>query len=105
MNNNKLMGRAALNALGVLVYVYLVSLVLSNGQRIFGTMNNSVLGPTVFLMLFVFSALVTGLLILGRPVMLYLDGAKKEGVKLLFYTGLSLLVLLFVVGIFLVLTK
>jgi hypothetical protein len=38
--------------------------------------------------------LVTGGLILGRPIMLYLDGQKKEGVKLLFYTGASLFILL-----------
>jgi hypothetical protein len=105
MNNNKLMGRASLNALGVMIYVYLVSLLLSNGQNIFGTMAGKVAGPMLFLMLFVFSALVTGYLVLGKSVTLYLDGAKKDSLKLLFYTGVDLLALWAAVFVFLFLTK
>jgi hypothetical protein len=55
-------------------------------------------------MLFVFSALVTGGLVLGRPLLLYIDGQKKEGVKLLLFTGLGLFlftILTFVVLFFL----
>ena len=46
---------------------------------------------SMFLMLFVFSALLTGYLVLGKPIMMYVDGQKKEAVRLLFYTGAVLL--------------
>lgn len=95
MEKSKLIGRAALNALAVLVYVSLVATIMHNGNRWFGTLNNnSLFGPIAFLLLFIFSALLTGGLILGKPVMLYLDGAKKDGLKLLLYTGADLFILL-----------
>ncbi|MFA5155139.1 MAG: hypothetical protein WC453_01775 [Patescibacteria group bacterium] len=93
MDNNKLFWRGALDALGTVAYVALVSLVMNNAERFFGT-TKTVVGPIAFLLLFVFSALVTGGLILGKPLMMYLDGQKKESVKLLLYTGANLLVLL-----------
>lgn len=40
------------------------------------------------------AALTTGSLVLGRPIMFCLDGKKTEAVKLLFYTTVSLFVLL-----------
>lgn len=104
MKNSRLAMTAVLNSLGVAVYIFLVSLVMNNGDKIFGQMTGAI-APVAFLLLFVFSALVTGGLILGRPIMLYLDGQKKEGLKLLFYTGASLLVLLVLAFLVLVLTK
>jgi len=105
MKNSKLIMAATLDSLGVVVYIFLVSLIMNNGEKIFGSMANSAIAPVAFLLLFVFSALVTGGLILGRPIILYLDGQKKEGLKLLFYTGASLLVLLILVFLGLVLTR
>lgn len=98
MKNSKLMVRGILNALGVLVYIFLVSLVLNNGQGLFGPENHKFITPIFFLLLFLFSALLTGFLVLGKPLMLYLDGAKKEGVKLLFYTGAGLFVMFLIVA-------
>jgi len=94
MNNSQLIKRAILNSLGVLIYVSLVATVLNNAAKIFGPLNNSMAGPIVFLMLFVFSALVTCSLVLGKPLLLYMEGLKKEGIKLFLYTGASLFVLL-----------
>lgn len=74
-----------LSAVGVAVYVTLVSLIIRNGEKIFGKMNNF-LGPAAFLMLFVLSAAVCGALTLGYPVTLYLNGQKKEAVKLFLCT-------------------
>jgi len=104
MKNSKLIITAILNSLGVAVYIFLVSLIMNNGEKIFNKMTGTI-APVAFLLLFVFSALVTGGLILGKPIMLYLDGQKKEGVKLLFYTGASLFILLILVFLGLVLTK
>ena len=93
MKNSSLINRAILNSLGVSVYIFLVSLIMNNGEKIFDKMSN-LFGPIAFLMLFVLSALVTGGLVLGKPVLLYADGSKKEGVRLFIYTGVSLFVLL-----------
>jgi len=38
------------------------------------------------LLLFVCSAAITGFLVLGKPIMLYIDGKKKEAIRLLSYT-------------------
>ncbi|MDP2944373.1 MAG: hypothetical protein Q8N57_02225 [bacterium] len=104
MKNSKLIMTAVLSSLGVAVYIFLVSLIMNNGEKIFGKMVGPI-APVAFLLLFVFSALVTSGLILGRPIILYLDGKKKEGLKLLFYTGASLLVLLVLVFLGLILTR
>jgi len=96
MKNSQLINRAIINALGVLVYVYLVSLIMTNGDKIFGTTDHKPFAPIAFLLLFVLSALITGGLVLGKPILLFLDGLKKEGVKLLIYTGASLLVLVLI---------
>lgn len=69
------------NAAGTLLYVFLVTLVIRNGETIFGKMTNWV-GPIAFLLLFVLSAAVTGALVLGRPIWWYLAGDKKDSVKL-----------------------
>ncbi len=57
----------------------------------FGTMVklgrvNTILAPIALLMLFVFSAALTGFLIFGKPALMYIDGKKKEAVALLGYT-------------------
>jgi len=64
------------------IYVSLVALLMSNGESIFGK-EDGFLVPFFMLLLFVLSAAVMGSLIFGRPVMMYIDGKKKEAVKLL----------------------
>lgn len=88
--------RSLINAIATLVYVSLVVLFLNNGERIFGEMDN-ILGPITFLLLFVVSAAVTGALILGKPLLMYLDGQKAGGVRLFIYTLCWLMVLLCVI--------
>jgi len=81
------------NALATTVYVFLVVLIMSNANKIFGQMNGY-LGPLAFLLLFVLSAAVTGSLVLGRPIALYWEGKKKEAVKHFALTCLYLLIIL-----------
>ncbi len=69
-------------SLGVVAYVFLVSLIIRNGERLFGAAGGF-WAPVLFLLLFVFSALVTGLLVLGGPIWYYLGKDKKEAVQLL----------------------
>lgn len=47
---------------------------------------NTFLIPVTLLLLFVFSAAITGFLIFGKPAQMYVDGKKKEALSLLFYT-------------------
>jgi hypothetical protein len=96
MNNVKLLKQGILNSVIAVVYISCIASLLNNGEKVFGD-GKSVLIPIFMLSLLVLSAAIMGLLIFGRPVMLYLDGLKKEAVKLLFYTigGLFLITLVF----------
>jgi len=99
MKNSKLAIIGLVNALGVAVYVFIVSFIIRNGEKIFGEMKD-VFGPVAFLLIFVFSAAITGGLVFGRPVMLYLESRKAEAVKLFFYTlGWLLIVILLIFAI------
>jgi len=74
---------AALNAVLTVVYVIAVAFFMySANQAKFGS-ENTILIPMVLLLLFVFSASLTGFLILGRPALWYIDGKKKEALSLL----------------------
>ncbi|HNX11279.1 MAG TPA: hypothetical protein PKI61_04010 [bacterium] len=92
MKNSTLIRWGAIHALGVLVYILLLATFFSQANSWFGQADQKIVTPVAALMLFIFSALVTGGLVLGKPLMLYLDGHKKEGVKLLFFTGIGLFV-------------
>jgi hypothetical protein len=69
----------------VLVYISAVAWLMSNGEALFGE-EESFLVPVAMLMLLVLSAAVMGLLVFGRPILMYLDGKKREAVTFLGYT-------------------
>lgn len=83
---------AVLDALLTLIYVSGVATFMNYGEKIFGK-QDSVLSGIAILMLFVLSAVIVGSLVLGKPLMLYLDNQKKEAVKILGLTILFLFVL------------
>lgn len=64
---------------------YVGSFHINEWGELFGQMRH-VWGPVTFLMLFVVSTTIVGLLVLAKPAMLYVSGAKVEGVKFLSYT-------------------
>ena len=74
-----------LQALGVFAYVALISGVFSAGSHFQGKLDQF-WGPVLFLLLFVLSAAITGSLVFGRSVLMYLNDAKKEAVKLTLFT-------------------
>ncbi len=80
------------NALATAVYVALVASFLFYAPQAFGPAN-TVLVPIALLMLFVFSAAFTGLLVFGRPVLWYLEGKKAEALSLLVSTLLIFLII------------
>lgn len=71
--------RTLLNSLGVAAYVAAVATIMRYGERLFGQMT-TVLAATAFLLLFCVSAAVVGSLVFGYPVVLFLNGQKREAV-------------------------
>ena len=92
MNKTKLFLYGLTNSLGVLIYTAAVAWFMFNAKDFFGSAP-SFLGPTVFLMTFVISATIVGLLVLGRPIYLYLNNYKSEAIRLLIYTVVLLIIL------------
>ena len=89
MKNYKLAYYAAIQSLGVFIYTSGVAWFFFNGNKLFGE-NNSFWQPLSMLLLLVVSAAITGSLVFGKTIFLYLEGLKKEAVKLLIYTVISL---------------
>ena len=92
---------AFINAFGTALYVMLVVLGISSLQSIVSS-KDTVLAPIAALMLFVCSAGITGFLVFGRPVILYLDGKKKEALSLLGYTLAILFVITMIIFLLLI---
>jgi hypothetical protein len=89
------------HAVLVVVYVSIVAWVMQHAQAWFGPAK-TVFAPTAFLMLFVLSAVVVGSVVLGRPVLLYAEGQKKEALKFFGFTVLWLFALTIVAFLVLV---
>lgn len=88
-----------MSALGTVVYVTGVAWFMTNAEKGFLGSGKTIWAPIVMLLLLVISAGVTGGLVLGQPMMLYVDGKKKEAVKQFALTLawlLAILVLVFV---------
>lgn len=98
---DKIIKRAFIDSVGTAAYIVLVmSFIFS--LRILPEPEGAIIVPIAMLLLFVCSAAITGFLVFGKPVMLYIDGKKKDAVMLLGYT-LGLLVLItLIVFIFLI---
>jgi len=105
MNTKQIIKYALSHALGAALYIALVVLFMGNAQNIFGKEPDGSFFPSmVFLLLFVTSAAVMGLTIFARPIMWYLDGLKKEAVKLSIWTvgflaGIAIIVALLFIAL------
>lgn len=100
----KLIRQAFLYALGEGIYISLVALLMFGIQKWFGAKPDpAIIAPIFLLLLFVISAAISGALILGKPVMLYLDGQKKDAITLFGYTlawlGLFLIIAFTIVAL------
>lgn len=93
--SKKILTNALISAGVTVAYIIIIASFLSRAEKIFGQVEpkDTTLIPIVMLLLFVISAGVTGFAVVGRPVMWYIDGKKKEAVKLLGAT-LSILALI-----------
>ena len=82
---NNLVSRSLLHSLGVFIYIFAIALFFSNANKLFGA-EDKFLMPVLMLLLLVLSATITGFLVLGKPIMLYMENQKENAVKLLVYT-------------------
>ena len=100
MKKKQIISVSLVHAVSVFVYTLLISWVLMNGENWFGQMNGMV-GPALILLLLVLSATITGLLVLGKPAMLFLDNKKKESFQFLGFTvgWMLVIVLITMVGL------
>lgn len=95
--NKTIIKSAFINAIATAVYIIAVASFMYYGQTASFGNKNIILMPIAMLMLFVFSAAFTAILIFGRPVMLYLDGKKNDALLLLACTlGIFLLITILV---------
>jgi len=92
--NKNIYKYAGLNAAGTALYIAVVAWFLTYLSQAYGSTTimrsnpwlNPLLIPIAMLLLFVFSASFTGMLVLGRPVFWYMEGKKKDAVSLLLMT-------------------
>ena len=93
MFDRKILKQSATYAAFAALYVAVVATIMQNAERLFGGKPDTALAPISFLLLLVVSAATMGLLIFGKPVMLYLDGKKREAVSMVVCTVACLAVL------------
>lgn len=86
-----------INSLMATAYIAIVVIVMSFGSKMMAK-EDSFFAPIAMISLFTLSAAVMAYLFCLQPILLYLDGKKKQAVKLFLQTvgvfGLSTLVLL-----------
>lgn len=87
---------AIINALATALYIVAVGSFMFYGSQIKLGRANTMLVPITLLLLFVFSAALTGFLIFGKSAQMYVDGKKKEALSLLTYTLGAFFVITFV---------
>jgi hypothetical protein len=102
---NKIFKTAFLNAIGTTLYIGAVGSFMYYGSMIKIGKKANFLAPIAMLLLFVFSAALTGSLIFGKPALLYVDGKKKEALTMLSYTLLIFFAITFLTIVLLIFFK
>ena len=93
---NKIIKHAFIDAFGTVIYIILIVSFMYSLQSI-APKEDIILVPIAMLLLFVFSAALTGVLVFGKPILWYIDGKKKEAISLMGYTlGILLIITLLV---------
>lgn len=95
--NKKDLGWGFLSSLLTVGYIAGVAGIIFQGEKWFGGVDPGWWAPVMFLSLFVFSALVTSTLMLGRPVWLYMNGENRQAVRAFLHSVGGLLIVVAVV--------
>jgi len=82
LNNTRLITTGFANALGVMLYTLAIAWLIENLGQIFNGSGPVFLQISAFLMLLVLSVAIVGLFIFGWPILLYIQGHKKEAIIL-----------------------
>lgn len=90
---------AFINSFLTTLYIIAVGIFFYLGATFKIGQNNFFIAPIAFLLLFVFSASITGYLMIGKPAQMYVDGKKKEALVLMKYT-LGFFFLFTLIGLF-----
>ena len=99
MDHKSLLKTAFNNSILVIGYIVLVAWFFQLIPKFFGNLGEpTIIAPIIFLTLFVVSAAITGGLVLGKPALLYFDGAKKDSITLFLWT-VGLLALFFLIAV------
>lgn len=77
---------AFINSFLTTLYIVAVGIFFYLGATFKIGQNNNFIAPIAFLLLFVFSASITGYLMVGKSAQMYVDGKKKEALSLISYT-------------------
>ncbi|MBI4117845.1 MAG: hypothetical protein HY453_02085 [Parcubacteria group bacterium] len=77
----KILQQSFIHALLTLLYIFIVVNIFENGQEVFPNFSDRFKG-FFMLTLFVLSAAVTGSLVMGKPILMYLEGQKSESIKM-----------------------
>lgn len=85
------------------LYIFLVSQLMQNGEKLFGNVENNILGPFAILLLFSLSAAVVGSLVFGHAVYLFLSKDTKKAMTSAIYSVGWLFLVTVLVFLFLVL--
>ncbi len=105
MSTKLIIKYALLNGLWTALYVFIIGFLFNSAGQIFGNTPDNMLMPVAFLLLFLISATITGGLVLGRPLLWYLDGKKKDALKLFAYTLVVLIIVMVIVVLTLYINK
>lgn len=84
-------------ALGVSVYISLVSLIFWRGNEWFGSVD-SYLSPILVLILLVMSALICGVIVFAQPFLFWQAKRPKKALKLVVYTAAWLVTIFFMIA-------
>ncbi len=92
----KIIKNAFINSIGTVAYISLVASFMFFIQDAIPK-EDTIFVMISMLLLFVCSAAITGFLVFGKPIMLYIDGKKKEAVRLMGYTLLIILLITLII--------
>lgn len=90
---------ALAQALGLALYVVVIATLINTVTSALHPVNtNPVMGITLFLMLFVLSAFVSGSIVLGYPGWLFFSGKKELALHILGWTIVWLILIILLIG-------
>ena len=84
--NKKLLLKTFRNTSFAAIYIFLVSQLMQNGDKLFGEKTNPAIAGVVILLLFCLSAAIVGGLVFGESVIQLIDNKKREAILAAIYS-------------------